>query len=394
MDNTTDKPSILPKPRLTLRLAFAGSRRLDDEKSRKLHDKLVKLFTIIGHQLTAIAPKKPVSLKRKYTVAPYFDKSPPLLRLVTGLCEGADTIAAKALGEVRIPPEEENDRAESPCLDTKLAAVLPFDFETYRESRDKGFLPDFDRQAKKCEYILTLDGLYDKSGCSSVEADKRRAAGYRAQSTFLLRHGDILVAAANPEDKRKAGGTLDTVQMALEFGLPVIFIDTRNTYIHVMQPSSSLHRVIFDPYDDNGDKWEEEVRNAIDRLVANPDIESMGHTLDAGEKEAIAELDKLLNLFFYDADTPAKPKWGPKANFRELSWKSFLRRLRKTTTLPRSAENNHAFRARSCHLAKTSLRFDQLLRRLVSRGLSSQLCGCGDRRCAGCRQPNPSRNVA
>jgi len=56
-------------------------------------------------------------------------------------------------------------------------------------------------------------------------AKERRARAYRAQAAFLLRHSDLLVAVADADESGRAGGTLETVRGALEFDLPVVFID-------------------------------------------------------------------------------------------------------------------------------------------------------------------------
>ena len=83
-------------------------------------------------------------------------------------------------------------------------------FAHYRNSRPPDFRPEFDRQAQRCRYILTLDGRYEKPAPDTLRAKNRRTAGYRAQSAVLLRHGDVLVAAANPDTNPDTSSSSDT----------------------------------------------------------------------------------------------------------------------------------------------------------------------------------------
>jgi hypothetical protein len=50
--------------------------------------------------LSSIAPGTPVEARKEPPVSAFFSKKCPLLRLVTGLCEGADAVAAEALTKV------------------------------------------------------------------------------------------------------------------------------------------------------------------------------------------------------------------------------------------------------------------------------------------------------
>ena len=181
----------------------------------------------------------PIGVGSEPHVSEFYSRQCPLLRLVTGLCEGADALAGQVLETVKIAPDTGATTADTMCLETELAAVLPFSVKDYRDGRPGEYLNEFERQLANCAWVLELDGIYDKPDSTTLEslpigernrvkslADNRRARGYRAQSAFLLRHSDVLIAAADPNDHGKAGGTLETVRAALEFELPVVFIHT------------------------------------------------------------------------------------------------------------------------------------------------------------------------
>ncbi|MBA3756366.1 MAG: hypothetical protein H0X02_09140 [Nitrosomonas sp.] len=114
------------------------------------------------------------------------------------------------------------------------------------------------KQLARCSWIQVLDGIYDKPDHAVDQnrtklANERRARAYRAQSAFLLRHSDILIAATNPEGKGgKAGGTMKTIRAALAFGLPIILIHTgkesQNVYlIDPSNPNENLDSILAEP---------------------------------------------------------------------------------------------------------------------------------------------------
>jgi len=186
-----------PRPRAVLRIGFAGSRVLTPEAATRVDGTLAEVLPRIGRRLAALTPGAPVAAGSEPKIAAFFDaRQPPLLRLVTGLCEGADSIAAQVLEHIEIPADR--PRA-GPWLDTELAAVLPFDLARYRDTREAGFRAEFDRQAERCAYIVTLDGRQERPQPDTLLASARRAKAYRAQSRLLLRHADLLIAAAEAQ---------------------------------------------------------------------------------------------------------------------------------------------------------------------------------------------------
>ncbi len=250
-----DPPKPLPpRPRAVLRLGFAGRRELAPAAEAHLRLALGRILAIMGQRLVALTPGVPAAAERAARVTQCYAPQPPLLRLVTGLCEGADALAAQVLADLAPAGEPPGG------LETELAAVLPFDLVDYRDSRPDWFRAEFDAQAQRCTYILTLDGLHAKPGPDTPVAAARRAKAYPAQSALLLRHTDILIAAADPDQPGLAGGTLETVRAALAFELPVVFIHTGTAHTGVGQQGLAVaaaagHTIPDAPHPRAGSAW-------------------------------------------------------------------------------------------------------------------------------------------
>lgn len=313
---------MLPeRPRLVLRVGFAGRKELTEDETQRLSGQLREVLTTIGHRLAAIAPGVPVSAGSEPAVSTFYAQRPPLLRLITGLCEGADALAAQILERVNIEPDgSAPSDANTCCLQTELAAVLPFTVEDYRASRPNSFLTEFDRQLTECAWVLTLDGLYKKPSPDTALAKIRRARGYRAQSAFLLRHSDLLVAAANPDDPGKAGGTLETVREALAFELPVVFLHTGNGQVYLIEPRGDLISVLAEP-PDTTERWKGTLQKWVTLLTADPDngLTPHDHTQSAERHRGNQVLHELLDL----KDSPARSAQRRLVRLRHWVWEKF-----------------------------------------------------------------------
>lgn len=257
------------RPRLVLRVGFAGRRELDPKEESRLAASLETVLRVIGHRLAAIAPGVPVEAGRKPGISRFYSTETPVLRLITGLCEGADCLAGRVLEHLRI----ETDTAEGrgvPCLQTELGAVLPFDVQTYRKSRPDGLHAEFDRQLGRCAWVLALDGIFERPVPDTELAKVRRSRAYRAQSTFLLRQSDLLVAATDPSNPGEAGGTLESVREALAFDLPVVFINTGNGSVRLIEPADDLHSRLGEACPSQ-EQWTQGLDQWVRHLVADPD---------------------------------------------------------------------------------------------------------------------------
>ncbi|AUB82773.1 hypothetical protein [Candidatus Thiodictyon syntrophicum] len=328
--------SLPPRPRALLRLGFAGRRVLSAAQEETLDTTLAQVFAVIGRQLAALTPGVPVQVGRKPPVSAFYARRPPLLRLVTGLCEGADTVAARVLDRLHIAPDGAGpDGAGDDCIETELAAVLPFDLPSYRASRAPDFHPEFDRQVARCAYVVVADGIYDKPDPDAAASERlalasqRRGRAYRAQSALLLRHADLLVAAADPNAPAKPGGTLETVPAALACDLPVLFINTVRGGVWLIRPAEDLAGALAGPPCTDAD-----LADLVTAILVGPDVGLAG--ADQAERQAHREGLRLLEEYFDGAAAP--PRWRHtgerRRTLREWVWEQVTRRFADPKTQP------------------------------------------------------------
>ncbi len=315
-----------PRPRLVLRVGFAGRKDLSTDERMRLEPLLQEVLSTLGHRLAAMAPGVPVEAGREPPTSAFYARQCPLLRLVTGLCEGADALAAQVLERVRISPDSATPREQDTRrLETELAAVLPFDVVSYRQSRPVAFQAEFDRQLSRCAWILALDGIYEKPDPDTALAKSRRARAYRAQSSFILRQSDLLVAAANPDEPSRAGGTLETVRAALAFELPVVFIHIGNGSVHLIAPDDDLDSALARPAPAIT-QWQRSLDDWVTQLTADPDS-----GLDSGEAQHGPDRkngEAMLKEFLNDATRPSQDAQRIAARFRKQAWTWFETRFR------------------------------------------------------------------
>ena len=333
-----DDSGLPPRPRLVLRIGFAGKRNLTADDEARLGRALDRVFGSIARRLMAVQPDDPPADSACGITGFYDPTRPPLLRLVTGLCEGADTAAVLALERLDTAGGGAPDAAGRPGaagLETTLAAVLPFDIQSYRSSRYGWFLAEFDRQAGLCEYIVELDGIHDLPQPDTDLAQVRRQKGYRAQSAVLLRQADLLLAAADPHEPGKAGGTLETVHAALDFELPVIFIDTGDASVRLLDPGDDPVSVLALPPPTDAD-LDRGIDALVTRLVADPDPDA-GCAADGG-----AGLALLREVFDGGKVPPTPAALRGMDRWRLASWRWLKKRLGRGGTAASAAATGDA----------------------------------------------------
>lgn len=257
--------AAVARPDLVFRLGFAGNRKLPEENTHALSESLAAVYEAIGTRLKEIAPGVPVEGDAA-SITRFYSERPPLLRLVTGLAEGADALAMQVFVN---RPQEEHLRHES-------AAVLPFDCEAYRNSRDASFQAAFDELEAQCAYVLQLDGIYDKPAEDTAEAKRRRKRAYRAQATVLLRHCDVMLVIADPDAEGKAGGSLETIERALDIEIPVLLVDSQTAQFLWFEPGDDFDERLAagERYDVSDPRWVERIRRWVTVLVADPDTDA------------------------------------------------------------------------------------------------------------------------
>jgi hypothetical protein len=191
----------IPKPRIALQIGITGHRsnRLGDDSRVSIEATLRALFATIDESVAKIALQTPLGL---------YSTDKPLIRLISGLADGADRHAIAA----------------APA-DWQIAAVLPMpqseyarDFITSSTSDDND---EFKRLLAAADSVTELPILLGLD----VRNEAERAQQYHALGTFLIRQVDVLVAVWDGAPARGPGGTASVVTHALDEGRPVIWID-------------------------------------------------------------------------------------------------------------------------------------------------------------------------
>ncbi len=160
-------------------------------------------------------------------------------RLLTGLAVGADKIAAELWRRSGMGP---------------VHAVLPFLNEG---EGDVG-------PARLAQTATWLDG-------EEARADGRNP--HLVQTRWLLTHADLLIVVWNGLEGRGAGGTADAVRVALEAGVPIIWVNPREDAPRVIRRPSLYDPVGF-----------LELREALyagrGSVVTEADIDALREVLD------------------------------------------------------------------------------------------------------------------
>ncbi len=298
----------LDRPRLTLRIAFAGNIALP-EPPDGMRRALRQVLSAAVEQLLELAKAYRDSAARPVSSA-YADQR-PLLVLTTGLAEGADTEAAELWLALK---EEMKERAE-----LRLNAVLGCSVAQYRESRPPAHHAAFDRHLAECDHVLVLDGRYLKEKPPEKGADSAlgkpwvdrgkpmRSRMYRAQSVYLLRQCDLLLAVADPAAEGGAGGTMETVRNAQQLGLPVTLVHTGTGAVQYVPPWQDLMALSATDLEQEQEMQLSSplpLREWIERITGDPDMPDPGAAARADHEHGA----RLLRIYF-SGEVRDRPSW-------------------------------------------------------------------------------------
>lgn len=231
-------PEHPPKPRLTLRVGVTGKRVIPKSERERICKSLAGVFDALGHFL--------IDCHRKE--AEFFSAEPPLLRIICGMAEGADQIAARIATKRYAKEKEEEQKNIRREIETRLAAILPFarvEFE--KDFRHDPALPNGPERtdAEATEVVRQFEALLSDEAIESVleindeailhAADPNdRDRGYESLRDVLLEHTDVLVAVSDDVDGG-SGGTVNVIRIAVSEGISVIKISTLKSEIYVMR---------------------------------------------------------------------------------------------------------------------------------------------------------------
>ena len=285
---------------------------------QRLEEALGRVFTGIGDCLAGVGPApgaEPGASARESAkgVTRVYAAATPAVRLISGLAEGADDMAARVASSVA--------DTSSPVR-WETAGVLAFPKDAYRSSRAPGFQTRFDALYRSCAYVVELDGRYDPA-----QAAWRHRA-YRAQTTVLLRHADLLIAVADVSAPGRAGGTLETVRAALAFRLPVVFIDAASAGVRVILPDDVVGDLEDGLLPASDARVQDELSRWVRSQVAGPDVETDPDALE-GSVSSREHGERILKEFFDPAASPRHCAGGrTRRTVRSWLWTAFESRFK------------------------------------------------------------------
>jgi len=221
-----------PKPRLTLRVGITGKRLIPEGEVERIRASLSDVFDALAEFL---------GLCRDEYRSVLVEGKPALMRIVCGMAEGTDLLAA----EVAIERFHGKQKTPSSNVETKLAAILPF----ARVEYEKDFARTPDKRERTPEELQQFIGRFeamlvgpavesvleiDDEALLDPRRPEARNLAYAYLRDVLLEHVDVLVAVSDDVDGG-AGGTVDVMRYAMRGGIPVVKISTTKPGIHVMQ---------------------------------------------------------------------------------------------------------------------------------------------------------------
>ena len=211
MANTTaGEPQQDLLPRLVLRFGITGHRppRLALDHHDAAREACATIF----------AEAKTILAQIKVAHAELFSEEEPLVRLVSALATGADTVAAEAALD----------------QDIALSTCMPFAASVYRKDFSEEDWEGAEMLASAADSNLELT---DHPGGDE--------AAYEAVGRLVLAQADILIAIWDGEAARGRGGTTDIVAEAIARHIPVIHINPDGAHEPILL-WSGLHQEIPD----------------------------------------------------------------------------------------------------------------------------------------------------
>ncbi len=213
-----------PRPQARFRVGITGhriqsGRSLDqaaiDAALRQVFDGLEAAFSAIPKDL--------------------FDVSAPQFVLLSGLADGADQMAARALRA-----------GETPGIERRLEAILPFHLDAYADTfRDVGAAAEMRQLAGGADACFVLGDWQPPAHPGPVDAYWRDQR-YRTGGDLIVSHSDVLITVWDGLPAAGVGGTGDVVASAVRMGVPVIWIGPRDGSVRLIHPRAGTVPAGFD----------------------------------------------------------------------------------------------------------------------------------------------------
>lgn len=181
-----------PRPQMAYRIGITGHRRnrIRADQIERIENELASVFSIIDEAVKSAHE----------AFSAYYEADPPVVRLITPLADGADSLAAKVALKHAF----------------ELHAPIPFHKAEYATD----FEPDARRELEA--FIANATSIYELDGGRTSDRDE--ATAYLAAGYMTLKQSDVLVAVWDGEGARGVGGTGMIVEAAVQQGIPVVWI--------------------------------------------------------------------------------------------------------------------------------------------------------------------------
>lgn len=185
-----------PRARLTFRVGVVGHR-----PNRLQQADLAVLSEVLQHVLVEVKAAVAAFAKSQQGM---FGDGVPVLRAISPLAEGTDRMFARsAIG-----------------LGYELCCPMPFAQEEFEN--------DFKEAGSLAAFRAILDEAQERSSLVKFELDGSRAregAAYGAAGRVVLNQSDLLVVVWDGLPAAGGGGTVQTLQEAIAYRVPVLWID-------------------------------------------------------------------------------------------------------------------------------------------------------------------------
>ncbi len=282
-----------PKPGLVLNVAVAGARAISPE----IFPVLTKVLGDVLSEFDGIVAGIGAGTNSRYELAAQYSSTKPVLRLVSGLADGADLLAADL--HRKLPLHH---------VTHELGAVLAFDRNTYRDKSAVENKKLFNDLIGKCAWVHELDGHHAADPtdphAESLSAKSCRARAYRAQSNILLRQCDVLIAISDPNEPGRAGGTRETLASAVELRVPVLHISLVDASVRMVKSHAEFDDL---PFRTSVGEWRAALNKTIVEILAAPYRMHPGKGAATGNAGALTAEERKLFVEFF---APAVPKDG------------------------------------------------------------------------------------
>ncbi|HSI86732.1 MAG: hypothetical protein ACAI35_05640 [Candidatus Methylacidiphilales bacterium] len=243
--------------------------------------------------------------------APVYSQDKPLISILGGLADGADLMFSEIVKDWNTPKKR---AGQHDLVDWEHIPVIVVEEGKTAKKDDNAFVIGT-IPAKSPESLFTGTGVLARDEAQmKAGIVRRRAYGYRAQSEVLRHHSDLLIAVWDPDTEGKAGGTSESVDLALRERIPVLAIRLRQGPVASPGVPVIETRLLRRPSDLLSDEvsaktWQENIKDCLHRILSFPEsASSHGHHKADHRAPATAYDPRIAYTCFLDS-RPISAPW-------------------------------------------------------------------------------------